>query len=159
MLLPGGHTRPLNNLMLLQKRLGNVRRGNKKAPDDAGAFCSANLRRRSVPRGSATPTAGAVKAAMVVNAIANFFILNSSSSVNVALRPDRVAGANAPIPPSCAATIAGPARNAVAGRAHTGGKQSEISGASDPKKADNGLKSPPNRGIDARNPAGMLAAT
>jgi hypothetical protein len=71
MLLPGGHTRPLNNLMLLQKRLGNVRRGNKKAPDDAGAFCSANLRRRSVPR-ERTPAAG-VKAAMVVNAIANFF--------------------------------------------------------------------------------------
>jgi len=38
MLLPGGHTRPLNNLMLLQKWLGKVRRGNKKAPDNAGAF-------------------------------------------------------------------------------------------------------------------------
>jgi hypothetical protein len=38
MLLPGGHTRPLNNLMLLQKWLGKVRRGNKKAPDKCRGF-------------------------------------------------------------------------------------------------------------------------
>src|SRR2546430_8951043 len=56
MLLPGGHTRPLNNLMPLRDGLATRTAATKKPRTMPGLFVLLNLRRRSVPAGHrATP--------------------------------------------------------------------------------------------------------